>query len=105
MSQRLERIQMHKPEGGGFVPRLAATRQPERHWPVGFMITDWFESRFDLPPIRIPNLYLYEPEEAARALRQEWELGEKPISNMLHLLESKGARVFSLSENTKKVDA
>jgi Zn-dependent peptidase ImmA (M78 family) len=72
---------------------------------IGFMISDWVESRFDLPPIRIPNLYLYEPEEAARALRQEWGLGEKPISNMLHLLESKGARVFSLSENTKKVDA
>jgi Zn-dependent peptidase ImmA (M78 family)/DNA-binding XRE family transcriptional regulator len=72
---------------------------------IGFMISDWVEHRFDLPPIRIPNLHLYEPEEAARALRQEWGLGEKPISNMLHLLESKGIRVFSLAENTKKVNA
>lgn len=72
---------------------------------IGFMISDWVEQCFDLPPIRIPDLHLYEPEEAARALRQEWGLGEKPVSNMLHLLESKGVRVFSLAENTKKVNA
>jgi Zn-dependent peptidase ImmA (M78 family)/DNA-binding XRE family transcriptional regulator len=72
---------------------------------IGFMISDWVERRFDLPEIRIPDLHLYEPEEAARALRQEWGLGEKPVSNMLHLLESKGVRVFSLAENTKKVNA
>jgi Zn-dependent peptidase ImmA (M78 family) len=32
-------------------------------------------------------------------------LGEKPISNMIHLLESKGARVFSLAENSLRVNA
>jgi Zn-dependent peptidase ImmA (M78 family) len=42
---------------------------------------------------------------AARALRQEWELGEKPISSMIQLLESKGVRVFSLAENTLRVNA
>ncbi len=72
---------------------------------VGFMISDWIEQRFELPTIRIPDLQMYEPEEAARSLRQEWGLGEKPISNMIHLLESKGVRVFSLAENTRKVNA
>src|ERR1700678_4270171 len=43
--------------------------------------------------------------EAARILRTEWQLGEKPVSNMIHLLESKGIRVFSLAENTVKVNA
>ncbi len=72
---------------------------------LGFLLSDWVEQRFDLPAIQVPDLHLYNPEEAARALRTEWGLGEKPISNMLHLLESKGVRVFSLAENTVKVNA
>jgi Zn-dependent peptidase ImmA (M78 family)/DNA-binding XRE family transcriptional regulator len=72
---------------------------------IGFRIADWVNERFDLPPSRIPDLSSYEPEVAARALRQEWELGEKPISNMIQLLESKGVRVFSLAENTTQVNA
>ena len=38
-------------------------------------------------------------------LRQAWGLGEKPISNMIQLLESNGVRVFSLAENTAHVNA
>jgi Zn-dependent peptidase ImmA (M78 family) len=72
---------------------------------LGFMMSDWVEERFDLPAIRVPDLHLYEPEDAARILRTEWQLGERPVSNMLHLLESKGIRVFSLAENTVKVNA
>lgn len=72
---------------------------------LGFLVSDWVEERFSLPPIHVPDLHLYEPEEAARVLRAEWQLGERPISNMLHLLESKGVRVFSLAENTTKVNA
>jgi Zn-dependent peptidase ImmA (M78 family)/DNA-binding XRE family transcriptional regulator len=72
---------------------------------IGFCIADWVYDRFELPPSKIPDLSSYEPESAARALRQEWELGEKPISNMIQLLESKGVRVFSLAENTMRVNA
>jgi Zn-dependent peptidase ImmA (M78 family) len=42
---------------------------------------------------------------AARALRQHWGIGERPIGHMVKLLETKGIRVFSLAENTKNVDA
>jgi Zn-dependent peptidase ImmA (M78 family) len=38
-------------------------------------------------------------------LRAEWGLGEQPISNMIHLLESHGVRVFSLAENSVRVNA
>jgi Zn-dependent peptidase ImmA (M78 family)/DNA-binding XRE family transcriptional regulator len=72
---------------------------------IGFLISDWTEERFDLPIVAIPDLSIYSPEQASRALREEWGLGEKPISNMIHLLESKGARVFSLAENSLKVNA
>lgn len=72
---------------------------------IGFEISDWIETRFNLPESRVPDLSLYDPETAAVLLRQDWQLGEEPISNMVHLLESKGVRVFSLAENTKRVNA
>lgn len=72
---------------------------------MGFMVSEWVENRFDLPTVNVPDLRHYEPTAASRALREEWQLGEKPITNMVHLLESKGVRVFSLAENTVRVNA
>jgi Zn-dependent peptidase ImmA (M78 family)/DNA-binding XRE family transcriptional regulator len=72
---------------------------------IGFLVSDWIEDRFELPSSRVPDLHLYEAEAAAITLRQEWGLGEKPISNIVHLLESKGVRVLSLAENSKRVNA
>jgi Zn-dependent peptidase ImmA (M78 family) len=39
------------------------------------------------------------------ALRHNWGLGERPIRNMVHLMEAKGIRIFSLAEDTVDVDA
>ena len=72
---------------------------------LGFLIADWVDERFDLPPLDVSDLSDYPPEIAASMLRQDWGLGEKPILNSVHLLESKGVRVFSLAENSKKVNA
>jgi len=72
---------------------------------IGFEISDWIEARFDLPDVQVPDLSLYDPETAAVLLRQDWGLGERPISNVVHLLEAKGVRVFSLAENSKRVNA
>jgi Zn-dependent peptidase ImmA (M78 family)/DNA-binding XRE family transcriptional regulator len=72
---------------------------------LGFLLSDYVEGLFELPPSNIPDLHMYEPEVAARMLRQVWLLGERPISNMVHLLESKGVRVLSLAENSKHVNA
>jgi len=69
------------------------------------MLNDWVESRFDLPAPDLPDLRDEEPEVAASVLRQHWGLGERPIKNMVHLLESKGVRVYSLAENSVEVDA
>ena len=65
---------------------------------------DWMERRFGLPSCELPDLAGEEPETAAIALRHEWGLGEKTIRNMIHLLESKGIRVFSMAE-TGDIDA
>ena len=66
----------------------------------------WLEARFELPPSALPDLrHERDPEAAAAALRQSWGLGQQPVKNLVHLLESKGVRVFSLSVDAAEVDA
>lgn len=74
---------------------------------VAFLISDWIDQRFDLPAPDLLDLSFERgnPEIAARRLRAQWGLGEQRIANMIQLLEAKGIRVFSLSENTLSVDA
>jgi len=38
----------------------------------------------------------------AEALRHHWGIGELPINNIIHLLESKGVRIFSLAVDALK---
>lgn len=72
---------------------------------IGFMLSDWVEQRFSMPEPDLLDLNGETPEGAARSLREKWGLGERPVKNLVRLLESKGIRVFSLAENTKSVDA
>ena len=73
---------------------------------LGLEISDWIEANFNLPAVDLIDLsYETNPEAGARSLRQFWGLGERPISDMLGLMEAKGVRVFSLSEETASVDA
>jgi hypothetical protein len=73
---------------------------------LAYELTDWTKGRFNLPLTDILDLsHERDPGGAARTLRQYWAIGEKPIANMVKLLETKGARVFSLAENTRNVDA
>ena len=73
---------------------------------LGLQLNAWIESKFGLPPANLIDLsYETDPEVAAHLVRQHWGLGEKPIGNMLGLLETQGVRVFSLSESTASVNA
>ena len=72
---------------------------------IAFKVNQWVEERFTLPQADLPDLSDLGPEEAAATLRRAWGLGNAPIPNMVHLLESKGIRVFSLAEETREVDA
>jgi len=73
---------------------------------VAYLFDDWVSERYNRIELDLPE---FEPEMkpqlAAKLLRQHWRLGDKPIENMVHLLEAKGIRIFSLAENTKEVDA
>lgn len=72
---------------------------------LALYFSKWLEQRFELPSVDIPDLrHEPEPEAAAEALREYWGLGQFAIRNMVHLLEAKGVRVFSLSIRTIEVD-
>ncbi|MCG9026736.1 XRE family transcriptional regulator [Laribacter hongkongensis] len=72
---------------------------------MAFEFNDWLEANFKLPQSELPDLSDLDPEMAASSLRKMWGLGEMPISNCIHLLESKGVRVFSLEIEAKEIDA
>ncbi len=73
---------------------------------LAYLVANWVDARFELPSAAMPEYKeASDPESAARTLRQEWGLGERPIRNMVHLLEAKGVRVFSLRDEARAVDA
>jgi Zn-dependent peptidase ImmA (M78 family) len=73
---------------------------------IALHLNSWLEERFDLPSVAVPNLRdESSPEAAAESLRHHWGIGELPVNNMVHLLESKGVRIFSLAVDALEVDA
>jgi Zn-dependent peptidase ImmA (M78 family)/DNA-binding XRE family transcriptional regulator len=73
---------------------------------IALLVNRWIEERFELPEANLPDLSREpSPEAAADSLRRYWDLGELPIKNTVHLLESRGVRVFSLSVEAVEVNA
>jgi Zn-dependent peptidase ImmA (M78 family)/DNA-binding XRE family transcriptional regulator len=72
---------------------------------VALDVDRWISARFLTPSVDIPSLVDYEPEHAASIVRERWGLGTQPIKNLLHVLESRGVRVFSLAVDAQAVDA
>ena len=73
---------------------------------IALAFSKWIDERFHLPAVTVPRLrYFADPSAAADLIRREWGLGERPISNIVHLLEAHGVRVFSLAEECVEVDA
>ncbi len=72
---------------------------------IAMELNRWIAERFSLPSNDLPDLTQHDPETAAIALRATWQLGQRPVRNMVHLLEAHGVRVFSLSLDCDAVDA
>lgn len=75
-------------------------------------LSDWIEATYRAPTSAVPELQdLIDsdddlaPEQAAEALRCAWGLGVAPIKNLLQLLESKGAKVYSAGGPLQAIDA
>lgn len=72
---------------------------------IALELAAWIEERFSLPTVHVPQYEDVDSETAAETVREVWALGAKPVTNMVHLLEAHGVRVFSLAEDTRDVDA
>ncbi|MFT3855107.1 MAG: XRE family transcriptional regulator [Ilumatobacteraceae bacterium] len=71
------------------------------------LLHSWFDERFNLPAVDIPDLTdgQADPAGAAAHVRATWGLGEHPIANLTQLVEAHGVRVFSLADDCHAVDA
>lgn len=105
----MDEIEPVKQESVSFrsLARMSATvRDASLHAShIATEFTSLVRKRFETPKVMLPELTGYSPEAAADVIRNEWMLGEIPINNMIHLLESKGVMVFSLAEDTFDMDA
>ncbi|MCD4533552.1 ImmA/IrrE family metallo-endopeptidase [Nocardioides sp. cx-169] len=63
------------------------------------------DDRFELPVADVPTHDKLSPSQAADLVRNQWNLGDRPISNMVHLLESKGVRLSALNHEYGDIDA
>lgn len=70
-------------------------------------LRDFIELEIEFPKVSLPDLSNFGEgvEEKALRLREVWELGERPINNMLELLEEKGIVVTELRVSDESVDA
>ena len=104
-----EKLPELKSQAVSFRARSRTSKRLEKealnHSITAFLLNDWLETEFTLSQAVLPDFSDIPPEEAAQELRLEWGLGNEPITNMLTLLEAKGVRVFSLSLDTKDIDA
>lgn len=88
--------------------RMTASQRHTAHaaGTLALALHDWISERFKLPEVTVPRIGPgIDPETAAEVVRAEWGLGERPAPNLIHLLESHGVRVFSLTQESREVDA
>jgi Zn-dependent peptidase ImmA (M78 family)/DNA-binding XRE family transcriptional regulator len=72
---------------------------------LALALNDRLDGHFDLSTPDLPDLHAEDPEAAADIVRSEWMLGYRAVPNLIHLLELKGVRVYSLTQDTRNVDA
>lgn len=59
----------------------------------------------EFPPLNLPEYNGDDPEEAAALLRRHWNLGERPIENLIYLAEQNGLILTSFDTSTSTIDA
>lgn len=80
---------------------------------VGAELNRWISEHYNTPINDVPTLEALSDQRAstisaqsvAEIVRARWGLGEAPLGNVVHLLESHGIHVYSLSNYAAEVDA
>ena len=68
-------------------------------------LSKWLTRRYELPTPALEDYAGMEPETCATLVRRSLGAGERPLRNVVHLLERLGVRVFSLAEDCRELDA
>jgi Zn-dependent peptidase ImmA (M78 family)/transcriptional regulator with XRE-family HTH domain len=67
--------------------------------------SQWLSRRYELPTTALDDYAGMGAEACASVFRRTAGLGERPVRNVVHLLERHGVRVFSLAEDCRELDA
>jgi len=76
-------------------------------------IYEYVSDYIEFPELSLPDISQYQNsnwdnnaiEQLAQEVRYYWEIDDKPITNIVHLLERNGIMVFSVDTDSEKVDA
>ena len=68
-------------------------------------LDQWLDRFIERPKIDVPDMQGQLPEDAADEVRASWGLGYRPLPNTVHLMESRGIRVYSLVHDGADFDA
>ncbi|MBB2483185.1 ImmA/IrrE family metallo-endopeptidase [Bacillus sp. APMAM] len=75
-------------------------------------IYEYLSDYIEFPELNLPDLSGFDSEwdidsieRLAVKVREHWGIDDKPITNIVHLLERNGIMVFSVDTDTQKVDA
>lgn len=72
---------------------------------IAFEFDDWIAERYARPEHDFEQAENIAPSAASAQLRAAWGIGQRPIGNVINLLEAHGIRVFSLVEEARQLDA
>lgn len=65
----------------------------------------FLQEYIEFPVLDLPDFSGCSPEQAAQKLREAWDLGKRPIDNLIHEVEQRGILVTSFSTSTDDIDA
>ncbi|MCT4620928.1 MAG: XRE family transcriptional regulator [Marinisporobacter sp.] len=68
-------------------------------------IYKYLNEYIEFPLTSLPQENYNNPEEAAIALREFWNLGDKPLDNLIYIVEQNGILVTMFETNTDDIDA
>ncbi|MDC6273472.1 ImmA/IrrE family metallo-endopeptidase [Lacticaseibacillus paracasei] len=99
----------YKDEGTYFRSRLTSTQSEkmpsETYKKAAGLVRNMFGEYVEFPSLLQEEITSRSPRAAAVQLRKLWGLGDKPIKNVLRLLESHGILVALVNSGSEKIDA
>ena len=99
----------YQDDGTFYRSRLTATqseKQPSKTYKkAAAYLRDYFENYIDFPTLDT-NIELHgSPENAANELRELWQLDDRPINDIVDLMERHGLIIVNVDFNSNKIDA